>query len=81
LYISPNIIRVIKSRSIERVVSCSMHGERKMYIKLFFGKPEGNRPLGRPRHRWKDNMIVGKYGGKVWTGCIWNSIWTSGVFW
>ena len=24
--------------------------------RLFLGKPEGKRPLGRPRRRWKDNI-------------------------
>jgi hypothetical protein len=32
-----------------------MGEERKMY-KVLMGKPEGKRPLGRPRHRWKDGI-------------------------
>jgi len=31
-------------------------GERKGIYRVLVGKPEGNRPLGRPRHRWEDNI-------------------------
>ena len=55
LYTSPNILRVIKSRRMKWAghVAC-MGEERGMYMVLF-GKLEGKRPLGRPRHRWMDN--------------------------
>jgi hypothetical protein len=41
--------------------------------KIFAGKPEGKRPLGRHKRRWERNLewILGKYGGKVWTRRIW----------
>ena len=29
-----------------------------MYTGFWWGKPEGKRPLGRPRHRWEDNIKV-----------------------
>ena len=33
------------------------------------GRPAGNSPLGRPRHRWEDNIKLDlKSGGKAWTG-------------
>jgi hypothetical protein len=36
---------------------CSTNGEEKKdACKLLVGKPEGKRPLGRPRHRWVDNI-------------------------
>jgi len=40
------------------------------------GKPEGKRPLGRPRGRWENNIKIGHqeiawWGGRVWTGLIW----------
>jgi hypothetical protein len=43
-------------------------------------KPEGKRPLGRPRRRWEDNIIMGleEVGCGVWTGLIWLSIGTGG---
>jgi hypothetical protein len=36
-----------------------MGEERKVY-KVLVGKPEGKRPLGRPRHRWEDQGVGGK---------------------
>jgi hypothetical protein len=42
--------------------------------KTFVGRPEGKRPLGRPRHRW-DNSIINLreigWKGFDWTGLIW----------
>ena len=31
-------------------------GEGRVVHRVIVGKPEGKRPLGRPRHRWKDNI-------------------------
>jgi hypothetical protein len=31
-------------------------GEKRNVYRLLEGKPEGKKPLGRPRHRWKDNI-------------------------
>ena len=44
------------------------------------GKPEGKRPLGRPRRRWEDNikMDLGKWEGVVGTGWSWLRIGTGG---
>jgi hypothetical protein len=44
--------------------ACSMNGEKMIACKLLIGKPEGMRPLGRPRRRWMDNikMDLGKIG-------------------
>jgi hypothetical protein len=53
LYCSPNVVRVIKSRRM-RWVGHVVEG-RGMY-RVLMGKPEGKRPLGRPRHRWEDNI-------------------------
>jgi len=33
-------------------------GERKGIYRVLVGKPEGKRPLGRPRHRWEDNIKI-----------------------
>ena len=56
LYSSPNIVRVIKSRRMRwgRHVA-RMGGEMGVY-KVLVGKPEGKRPLRRPRRRWIDNF-------------------------
>jgi hypothetical protein len=44
------------------------------------GRPEGRRPLGRPRRRWEDNikMDVQEVGWGAWTGLIWLRIGTRG---
>jgi hypothetical protein len=34
-------------------------GERRGVYRVLVGKPEGKRPLGRPRHRWEDNINIG----------------------
>jgi len=36
--------------------ACSIKEERRGVYRVLVGKPEGKRPLGRPRHRWKDNI-------------------------
>jgi hypothetical protein len=36
--------------------SCSLMGEKRNTYRVLVGKPEGRRPLGRPRHRWVDNI-------------------------
>ena len=48
---------------------------------MLVGKPEGKRPLGRPRHRWEDNikMDFQEVGCGVWTGSGWIRIGTVGV--
>ena len=58
LYSSPNIVRVIKSRRMRWAGNVArMREERGAYMVLV-GKPEGKRPLGRPRRRWVDNIRV-----------------------
>jgi hypothetical protein len=44
------------------------------------GKPEGRRPLGRPRRRWEDTikMDLREVGWGAQTGLIWLRIWTGG---
>jgi len=36
--------------------ACSTHGEDGKCIENIYRKPEGRRPLRRPRHRWEDNI-------------------------
>jgi hypothetical protein len=36
--------------------ACSTNGEKRNAYRLLAGKPEGRRPLGRPRRRWLDNI-------------------------
>jgi hypothetical protein len=56
LYFSPNIARVIKSRRMRWAVYVAHMGEGRGMYRVLVGKPEGKRPLGRPRHRWEDNI-------------------------
>ena len=36
--------------------ACSTYGEKRGVYRVLMGKPEGKRPLGRPRRRWEDNI-------------------------
>jgi hypothetical protein len=56
-----------------------MGGERKVY-KILVGKPEGKRPLGRPRRRWEDGirMDLRTIGWGAWIGFDWLIIGTVG---
>ena len=56
LYSSPNIVRVIKSRRMRRAGHVVCMGEERGLYRVLLGKPEGKRPLERPRHRWSDNI-------------------------
>jgi hypothetical protein len=56
LYSSPNIIRVVKSRRMRLGGACSTYGEGRVAHRILVGRPEGRRPLGRPRRRWEDNI-------------------------
>jgi hypothetical protein len=56
LYSWPNIVRVIKSRRMRWVGHVARLGEGRGVYKILVGWPEGKRPLGRPRRRWKDNI-------------------------
>jgi hypothetical protein len=55
-------------------------GEGRGAYRILVGRPEGRRPLGRPRHRWEDNikMDFKKWDGGAWTGLIWLRIGTGG---
>ena len=56
LYSSPNILRVIKSRRMRWAGHVVRMGEERGMYRVLVGKPEGRRPLGRPRLRWVDNI-------------------------
>jgi len=56
LYSSPNIVRVIKSRRMRWAGHVARMGEETAMYRVLVGKPEGRRPLGRPRRRWVDNI-------------------------
>jgi hypothetical protein len=56
LYSSPSIIRIITARRMRWAGHITRMGERRNAYGLLVGKPEGRRPLGRPRRRWLDNI-------------------------
>jgi hypothetical protein len=56
LYSSPNIVRVIKSRRMKWAGHVARMVEGRGVCRVLVGKPEGRRPLGKPRRRWKDNI-------------------------
>jgi hypothetical protein len=56
LYSSPNIIKVIKSRRMRWAGHVAHMGEGRSVYRVLVGRPEGKRPLGRPRRRWEDNI-------------------------
>jgi hypothetical protein len=53
---SPSIIRVIKSRMMRWAGHVARMGEKRNVCRLLVGKPEGKRPLGRPRRKWENNI-------------------------
>jgi hypothetical protein len=56
MYSSPNIIKQIKSRRMRRAGHVARMGEERKVYRVLMGKPEGKRPLGRPRRRWEDGI-------------------------
>ena len=61
---------------------CSTYGESRFAYRVLMGKPEGKRPLGRPRHRYG---IIFRWISKKWDGCalvvlVWLRIGTGGWF-
>jgi hypothetical protein len=62
LYSSPSIIRIIKSRRMRWAGHVARRGEKMNACRLLVGKPEGKRPLGRPRRWWIDNIMMDLLG-------------------
>jgi hypothetical protein len=70
LYSSPSVIGIIKSRRMRWAGHVARMGKKRNAYRLLVGKPEGKRPLGRPRRRWVDNirMDLGEVG---WSDVDW----------
>jgi hypothetical protein len=75
LYSLPNIVRVVKARRMRWAGHVARMGENRGVHRVLVGKPEGKRPLGRPRHRWEDNikMNLKEVGGRV-VGTGWSRL-------
>jgi hypothetical protein len=70
LYSSPSIIRIMKSRRMRWAGYVARMGEKRDAYRLLVGKPEGKRPLGRPRRRWVDNIRM-DLGEVRWNDVDW----------
>jgi hypothetical protein len=70
LYSSPSIIRIIKSRRMRWAGHVAQISEKGNAYRLLVGKPEGKRPLGRPRRRRVDN-IRAYLGEEGWCDVDW----------
>ena len=72
LYCSPNIVRVKKSKRMRWAEHVARMGKERGVYRVLVGKPEGKRPLGRPRHRWVDNIRMDlqevRFGYGDWIG-------------
>ncbi|KAJ4437782.1 hypothetical protein ANN_13720 [Periplaneta americana] len=70
LYSSPDIIRNIKSRRLRWAGHVARMGEFRNAYRVLVGRPEGKRPLGRPRRRWENNIKMDLrevgYDGRDW---------------
>jgi hypothetical protein len=55
-YSLTNIVRVVKSRRMRWTGHVARMGQGRGVYRVLVGKPEGKRPLGRPRRRWEDNI-------------------------
>jgi hypothetical protein len=68
----PSIIRIIKARRMRWVGHVARMGEKRNAYRLLVGKPEGRKPLGRPRRRWVDNirmcLVELGWGDVSWIG-------------
>jgi hypothetical protein len=58
LYSSLNIVRTNKSRRMRWTGYVTCIGEGRGVYRVLVGRPEGERPLGRPRCRWEDNIKI-----------------------
>jgi hypothetical protein len=56
MHSSPNIVRVIKSRRMGWAGHVARMGKGRGVYRVLVGRPEGKRPLGRPRRRWEGNI-------------------------
>jgi hypothetical protein len=56
LYSLPNIIRVVNSRRMRWAGHVALMGESRSVYRILVGKSERKKPLGKPRHRWEDNI-------------------------
>jgi hypothetical protein len=73
LYSSPDVVRQIKSRRVKWAGHVARMGEGRNVYRVLVGKPEGKRPLERPRRRWESGirMDLTEIGWGLWSGFSW----------
>jgi hypothetical protein len=69
VYSSPNIIRVIKSRRMRWAENVACMGKERGAYRILVERPEGRRPLRRPRRRWECSIKMDLQ--EVWWGMDW----------
>jgi hypothetical protein len=81
LYSSPNIIGVIKSRRMRWTEHVARMGEGRGAYRVLVGRPDRTRALGRPSHRWENNIKMDLRRSAIfeaWTRLLWLRIGTDG---
>jgi hypothetical protein len=72
MYSFPSIIRIMKARRMRWAGHLARMGEKRNAYRLLVGKPEGRRPLGRPRRKWVDDdrmdLVEVGWGDVDWIG-------------
>ena len=58
LYFSPNIVKVIRSRRLRWAGHVARMKEGRSAFNIISGTPTGKRPLGIPRRRWEDKIML-----------------------
>jgi len=58
LYSSPNIVRVLKLKRMRLAGHVARMGDLRGLCRVLMLKPEGRRPLGKPRRKWVDNILI-----------------------
>jgi hypothetical protein len=78
LYSSADIIRQVKSRRMRWAGHVARMGEERKVYRVMLVNPDGKRPLGGPRRRWKDGIRIypQEIGWGVWIGFVWFRIGT-----
>jgi hypothetical protein len=76
----PVLFGVIETRRMIWAGHVAIMGKRRGLYRVLVGKPEGKRPLGRPKSRWENNINTDlqEVGRGVWNGLSWLSIGTDG---
>jgi len=71
---------MIKSISMRWAEYVARMVEKRGVCRVLVGKPEGKKPLGRPRRRWEDNskMDLQEWDVGLWTGSSWLRTGTGG---